>query len=177
MKHPILIIILLSILVSGCGINWDKRKISEWQFRQMKTTEALKTELEIEWPSYDDTLKKLRAILKKYHSITWTSGNEDYFRTYKEVVENDFKGDCADISAYWYELIRREEIIPDEGFYFKWVDMGSENHTVLIIDHPEGQIIIDNGKIKFNLEYESVIAKYDLWSVYYVDSGSEFDIY
>lgn len=169
MKKLIIIILALTIIFTGCGVNVnpDHKKISDWQYRQMETTEALKDELIIEWPSRIDIKEKLHYIRMYNHYIEYQSESVNYFRTYQEVVENDFKGDCEDISFYYYELIRRNEIVPDSGLYLRWGRISSESyHTVLIVDHPEGEIVIDNGVIKDSIEFENIVAEYDLFSIF-----------
>lgn len=178
MRNPILLLVV-TLMTVGCGINPNARTITNWQSRQMSTTEALQSDIDVGWPSYEDTIKHLRVIIKQNPRVEWSSaGGGGHFKTYQEVVDSGYKGDCEDISAYYYELIRREEIIPDQGLYFKWVLLRSgPGHTVLIIDHPTKQIILNNGEMRDLGPYKRLEAKWDLWSIRYINDSKVFTLF
>lgn len=173
MKTIGIIIWTLILLLIGCGNdttkNVDHKKIKSWQKRQAMVTQALSDPIDIEWSSKAETNRLVRIVLRTNQKVIWTKEEKDrnHFQTYQETIDNGYRGDCEDIVFYWYEMIRRAEIVPDVGLFIRWVKITDDiGHTVLVIDHFDGEIIIDNGKMANLIEYEEIFYEYDIWTIY-----------
>ena len=166
------LVIMELILLSNCtGWNndYDKRKIRSWQIRQLATQDAN------EIMNLDNDVYRLNALIQKIvhnnKKVTWTEDDNDYWRTYEETVENGYRGDCEDISIYWYILLRNTGQINDNDMFIRVIDstIGPGFHSVLVIytdqDYP---IIIDNGKLKDSRDdkYQHIECEANLFTIY-----------
>lgn len=143
-------------------------KITDWQTREAGCQNT--TEISNGLTDYQEVYNALQSILESASSIHPKREAEDYWKTSCEAAADGY-GDCEDICAYWYAIIRDRGVLPDRNVSFMWIqftrdDASRGGHMVLQVQTDGATLYINNGCLVNHLNYRDmvIIAEYDLWS-------------
>ena len=180
MKTITFIILVATLAITACGGGTETKNntntstansISDWQQRALEDSIIPWEQDDIEWIPRRDLKIKIIGLLYSRVKVDYVPDSPDYWKTYAEVVADDYAGDCEDISAYWYEVIRRERIVPDHALFMQFGTLhDGTGHVILVIDHPDGEIVVNENSIypyddiSFQDSYfSSIIAEYNMF--------------
>jgi predicted transglutaminase-like cysteine proteinase len=114
----------------------------------------------------------VQDVLNANRPVHWRHDDDgDYWRTMQQTVANDYKGDCEDISIYWYILLRRTGAISDSSLSLRIVHLPGypekELHTVCVIRTDGATLVIDNGILcNDGPRFGEIILECDLFSIF-----------
>jgi predicted transglutaminase-like cysteine proteinase len=161
------------IILCSCGdyrTYYNTDKIKKWQERQRITQsneEIVKNDND-----YMRIKEVVQLVVKKakYVQYVGEESGHDYWKTYEEVVEDGYRGDCEDRAVYYYILLRNTGLINDSDLSMRVVKSYTkkgEYHTICVIYTSEGTIIIDFNKIYAEEDKHTRIeAECDLFSIW-----------
>ena len=162
-----LIMVFCSFMMTGCGSGqspaWDK-KVKSWQGRQMACEED-REELEGDLPAYDEVRSLIDQAASAGYPFEYAHDEEgDYWKSSGEFEADGNKGDCEDIAAHFYHIIRAEKIVPDQFLYLRITERGDVDHMALVIETDQVNIVIDNGLVRHEMPQDfPVIAEYNIF--------------
>lgn len=173
-----LLIITIFLLLNGCssggGENNDNNplveKIKDWQVREQLLQDPQLfhgTSLWIE--NIDDLYEELSCMLAHYTPITPTNEmpGKDHWQTSDETAAS-MRGDCEDITAYWYEKVRAAQFVSDNDVFMRVAGptVNGVLHAYLVVRFDDEELFINNGALSRIEPDLPLILEYDLWSVF-----------
>ena len=169
----LLIVMLVSVMMFGCnnGGGSDENnpyngKIRSWQNRELPYHQN-PNEFFGGYETPEEITEAIKKLVSESSVIQSIKDPDDYWQTSQETI-NSGQGDCEDIAAYWYRLIRDEEIVADWRLTILIVHIPGfdPDHTIVKIAlNDKTNLYIDNRNIRKSITWE-LIAEYDLWNIY-----------
>ena len=168
-------LIAICVLISACGSSQTPtqkeknviEKITDWQEREQAVEDI--TEIIDGLTDYNQLLQRLTEIVYNEHAfIKYKPDSIDYWKTSYETLIDGF-GDCEDIAAYYYAIIRNEKLLPDSNVFIRIVQWEETKtyHAFVVIVTDESEIFIDNGLIMtMQAKPHKITIEYDLFSIF-----------
>lgn len=177
MKH--IITIILTILVIGCGLRSQQEepkvvtvedRIIDWQEREGTLQGHLPEITNNETHGYSKTRAILKQIIDGFPTFQYVgeAEGEDHWQTSQEFVNNNYQGDCEDVSIFVYRQIRESQLFNDNDVAIRFVGDDYNGYHVLVVIYTTGQpLFISNGKLKlWNAYYDVVVYEYNLFTIW-----------
>lgn len=180
MKSKILFMLLLVLFLYGCGNPCEEedsdsvKKIKEWQSREQIVQQDI-PEYDADLLTITDTGLTAHNIISARPPVVLKNEPVDYWETSDEVKET-MVSDCEGTCVYWYSIFREEQVFSDHAMFFRWVQTHQgKGHMILVIKCYEekeddeifySEIYIDNGKMKWVVDYPVTFHEFDLWSIW-----------
>lgn len=170
MKYSIIAILMLAVV--GCSEGSEpvtnslyNDQINVWQSREAQCQSTM--EITQGYTALADILNALDPLILDPPFFTYQHEDIDYWQSSCEMEVNGV-GDCEDIAALWYANIRKHKIVPDHLLFFRIIEyVDGRRHNVLVIQTDEGEIYFNNGKLMSKLNDHTILAEYDLWTIYF----------
>lgn len=178
-KNTLTMLLLASSLLvlmfsSGCGFDSDapsyQDKILSWQAREATCQQQPAVELTGE--GFTDRKELIDALVKVIHLAPRVQyapdADGDSWQTSCQVADS-LRGDCEDIAAYNYALIRQAQIVPDYQLSIRVVEQpeSMDDHVVIVIAYEDGNILVDYLTIwQVTPAGWNTVVEYDLWSIF-----------
>lgn len=172
-----IITMILAMALTGCAIDQEPPSFHEkakvWQRRESLVEDT--TPIEVAKHPWNNAYVVVKNIIGNSPPITYDAFFEryDYWRTSQEFIDNNYHGDCEDISIYIYSLIRASGLFDDDDVWLRLIGNPQNKylHVILAIDTLDGPLYVDNQYVRHktydDTAYNQILMEWNLFAINY----------
>lgn len=141
--------------------------IRDWQKRQLDIMPTFLFKRNFS-RNYNYVYETIREVIKNNPKPVWVKEIKDYWKTHTKFILDRHRGDCEDIAIFYYISLLSKLNQEDLALRVIKNPYGKGYHTVTVIYTDDRTLIIDNGKLRTEIEkneYKNVKVECTLFSI------------